>query len=259
MHCIHPSGQWLRHGAMVLMVCLTPSVGQAADSSYQQARQSVATTNTTLRQSQQQINKLDDTRQQLEDEYRAVLAEADTYRVHNEQLQQIVDAQNAELNSLQQQIVDIDNTARDVMPMMARMIDALRRFVELDVPFLPQERERRVSHLEQLMGQADVALAEKYRRILEAFQIEMDYGTTLEAYEGELDGLQVEFVRVGRLALYYQTPDGQSMNAWNQTERQWQAVTDSALQHAVQQAARMARKQQSPELLMVLAPAGGES
>ena len=70
-----------------------------------------------------------------------------------------------------------------------------------------------------MMSRADVTISEKYRRILEAYQVELDYGRTLEAYEGKLgsgdDARTVQFLRVGRVALLYQTLDGKETGYWD--------------------------------------------
>lgn len=256
MYRIRHDRRWVTLWNTALITTLLSAPPVLADSSYQQARHSVATTNGVLKQTQERINQLDHSIQTLEEEYRAVLAEMDSYQIHNQQLQAIVDSQNTELNTVHQQLLEIDQTTHDVMPMMARMIESLDMFIAQDVPFLPKERTHRLERLKHMMRQADVSLSEKYRKILEAYQVEMDYGTTLEAYDGEQNGLQLEFIRVGRVALYSRTPDGSHVSVWNHGHKRWQPVSGGALQYAVQQAARMARKQQSPDLFMVLAPAG---
>jgi hypothetical protein len=64
---------------------------------------------------------------------------------------------------------------------MQNMLDTLARFVDLDVPFLLDERSKRVATLKEMMTRADVSVSEKYRRIVEAYVVEMD-GRTIEAY-----------------------------------------------------------------------------
>ncbi len=54
--------------------------------------------------------------------------------------------------------------------------------------------------------------AERYRRLLEAYQIELDYGRTMISYKGKLeDGREADFVRVGRVSLLYRTADGEEV------------------------------------------------
>ena len=98
---------------------------------------------------------------------------------------------------------------------MLRMIAGLEEFVALDVPFLLQERSDRINNLKAMMDRADVAVSEKFRRVLEAYQVEVDYGRTIESYAGnaEFDGQnqQVNYLRIGRVALVYQSRDKQTM------------------------------------------------
>jgi hypothetical protein len=143
---------------------------------------------------------------------------------------------------------------------MKQMTDALRQFVSLDVPFLLDERIRRVENLQAMMDRADVSISEKYRRILEAYQIELEYGRTLEPYEGLLregdEARTVQFVRLGRVSLMYRTPDGNEAGYWNARQRRWVVADEYA--HDIQEALRIARKQGAPDLLTVPVPAALE-
>ena len=143
--------------------------------------------------------------------------------------------------------------AREVMPLMLEMIEALENFVELDVPFLAEERAVRTAELRRLMVRADITDAERYRRIIEAYQIENEYGRTIEVYQGELelDGKSrlVEFLRVGRIALLYQTLDGTETGVWDHRNRAWKEAASS--RSAVRKGIRVARKQTAPDLLRI--------
>ena len=122
------------------------------------------------------------------------------------------------------------------------------------MPFLQAERTGRVANLHNLLERADVTAAEKFRVVMEAWQIENEYGRTIEAYTGELDlgggPREVDFLRVGRVALLYQTPDGMNSGAWDQANRQWVAVGNE-YRNAIRQGLRLARNQVGPDLLLL--------
>jgi len=128
------------------------------------------------------------------------------------------------------------------------------------VPFFLEERTNRVESLKLLMARADVTISEKYRRILEAYQIELDYGRTLEAYEGRLDAgadaRTVEFVHLGRVSLMYRTLDGSETGYWDASKKDW--VIDDSYKESVEEALRVARKDGAAELLTVPVPAPQE-
>ena len=178
----------------------------------------------------------------------------------NRQLEEQVRAQDTEVASLERQLVDIETTNREVQPLMQQMVETLARFIELDVPFLIEERTNRVRNLQNLMGRADVTISEKYRLILEAYQIELDYGRTFEAYEGRLgtgpDARTVEFAKLGRVSLMYRTLDGSEAGYWDANAKMW--VADASYADEVEAAIRVARGDDPADLLIVPVPAPQE-
>ena len=187
---------------------------------------------------------------------RAVTDVASLERFNQLQEEQ-VRSQEEEMASIQRQLVEIDTTNREVLPLMQRMVDTLARFVELDVPFRIEERTATVENLKSVMERADVSVAEKYRLILEAYQSELDYGRTIEAYEGKgPDGRTVEFARLGRVTLLYRTLDGTEAGYWDANAKDW--VRDPSYHDAVEEAIRRGNEDGAPELLTVPVPAPQE-
>jgi hypothetical protein len=209
-------------------------------------------TNRAAAASQSRVNQLDDETQNMLNEYRATLRETESLRRYNEQLEVQIKSQEEEVVSIQQQIQDIERTNREIYPLMQKMIETIEQFVALDVPFLNEERAKRIATLKETMNRADVSTAEKYRRILEAYSIEMEYGRTLEAYEGKLgegeEARTVNFLRIGRVALLYQTLDGDDTGYWDNDKKEW--VEDSSYDEAVKDGLKVARKSVAPDLLI---------
>ena len=213
--------------------------------------------------SQQRVDETSDQTRDLLLQYRQYLSETQSLDAYSKQLAIQVDSQTNEIEFVGKQLLEIENTAREVMPLMQKMLDTLARFVELDVPFQLEERSKRVAGLKEMMTRADVTISEKYRRIIEAYQIETDYGRTLEAYQGELAGgaepRTVRFLRLGRVALMYQTLDGEETGYWDAQQKKW--VADDSYRSAVKKGFAVANKEGAPDLLEapVPAPVGGES
>jgi vacuolar-type H+-ATPase subunit I/STV1 len=213
------------------------------------------------RQSQTKIDALTEETRQLLSDYKVVLKEIEGLRVYNRQLEKQISNQEAEMAELSSAIDKVTVIERQITPLMMRMIDGLDQFVALDLPFLRSEREDRVARLREMMDRADVAASEKFSQILNAYQIENEYGRTMEAYtdEIEVDGQTriVDVLKVGRIALVYQTSDGAETGSWNSQANQWETLGDS-YQTPVRNGIRMARKQLSVDML-TLPVAGPEA
>lgn len=207
--------------------------------------------------SQKRVEEIASATDGLIGEYRLTMKKIESLDIFNTQLRAVVDSQNEELASLQRQIDGINEVSRAVTPLMLKMIDALDKFIDLDVPFDVADRKDRVNKLRVLMRRSDVADPERYRAILEAYQIENDYGRTIEAKSGtvERNGIvvPVTFLRVGRLALMYKTDDASEIGFWNKENGAFEPL-DSSFQGWVTQAIRVAKKQAAPELIKVPLP-----
>lgn len=236
-----------------LAITVTVTVcGPAVAATLDQALEESQRLTEQAQQSQSRIEGLDDATRKMLDDYRSAVQQSEALKAYNEQLRQLTAAQRAELDGLQRQLDGIERTQQAVTPLMSRMVDVLGQFIAADLPFLPEERADRLATLEELLPRADVSLAEKYRRILEAYQIESDYGRTLEAWRGQLEDAQgersVEFLRLGRTMLYYQTLDAHESGWWNPQTGQWE-ILDGSARRPISRAIAIARQQQAPELL----------
>jgi multidrug efflux pump subunit AcrA (membrane-fusion protein) len=214
--------------------------------------------NAELTDTQGRVEALSDATDQLLTQYQSALRQHESLRIYNHQLDKLLVAQEVERASLGEQTDRVELVSRDVTPLMLRMIDALDSFVSLDVPFLEEERTDRILDLRKLMQRADVTEAEKYRSIMEAYQIENEYGRTIEAYRSTLASgdkeLVVDFLRVGRIALVYQTLDEAEAGVWNQDLRRWELL-EGRHRTAIRNGLRIARKQTAPDLIRLPLPA----
>lgn len=186
--------------------------------------------------------------------YAEALADAAITERYNAFIQGQVDSQQAEMETLQQQIDGLDQTAADIEPMLERMFTELEQFVTSDVPFFSEERMKRLDTLRELMANPDAQLSEKFRRLLEAYQIEMEYGRTMDSYKGTIgDGRDVEFVRLGRVSLLYRTVDGLEVGYWDNQQKTWVAAPEYS--RAIERALKIAKQEGAPDLVTVPVPA----
>ncbi len=211
----------------------------------------------TAREEQRVQNRIDTLANEVQEilsEYRLKLQALDRVRRYNGNLERTIADQEREKDSLVSQIADFGELEQGIVPLMLDMVDVLAEFVSLDVPFQMQERQNRLHRLRRIMDRADVSVAEKYRHVMEAYQVETAFGRTIEAYSGQLtiDGVprQVEFFRLGRILLAYQTPDREITGYWDTEARGWRQLPD-AYRATVNLGLRIARKQAAPAVLTV--------
>jgi len=210
--------------------------------------------NVSAKRSQSKIDSLTEETRLLLNEYKTVLKEIEGLRVYNRQLEKQISSQEVEMAQLTESIDEVTVIERQITPLMIRMIDGVEQLVELDLPFLLKERRARVSRLRDMMDRADVAVSEKFSQVLRAYQIENDYGRTLEAYSDTIAiagvDRKVDVLKVGRISLMYQTGDGEETGRYNPDTKNWEEIDDS-YQASVRQGIRMARQQATTNLFSI--------
>jgi len=207
------------------------------------------------RKSQKNINSFADQTDSDLREYKSVLKQIESMKVYNQQMRDLIVSQEKEMISIQEKMKNVSNLKKDVLPLVASMLKNLESFISLDTPFLKAERSKRLQELNSLMARADISTSEKFRRVLEAYQIENEYGRTIESYNGNVDlengeEISVEFLRVGRLALMYRGLDGSTLGRWDSKSKKFVSL-EGKYKSALKQGLRVAKKQQAPSLLKI--------
>lgn len=221
----------------------------------------VQDTHAQISQSQQQVEQLDNATRKMLQEYQDIMQRKDYQQYYQFQLQQLKQEQNAEIARLESQLQELAYIELALMPLMQSMLLALEEFIALDLPFKQQERLDGLQRLRQRINSTQQTLPDKYRLMMEAWQIEQDYGRSIETWRGVLeDGKQnplaVDFLRIGRIALYYQTPDAKQQGRWDSETKSWQRLPEQFSQ-SIQHAMRVASDRIAPELLALPLPTGG--
>jgi hypothetical protein len=203
--------------------------------------------------SQVKIDKLAEETRELLGDYKTVMKQVDGLIVYNKRLEKQISNQEKRIEDIDNSISQVVVIQRQMTPLVIRMIDGLEQFVELDVPFHIDERRQRVAFLRGNLDRSDVSVAEKFRQVLEAYKIENEYGRKIDAYKGSVDigGTErdVNFFRVGRVALLYQTTDTQVSGAWDQASRSWVELDNGEYRNAIMKGLRVARKEASIDVL----------
>ena len=213
--------------------------------------------------SQERINEQVDGTRTLTDQYRAINKEIDGLKVYNRLMTAQVQGQEATLEDIKISMDQVDVINRQIFPLMERMIDGLDQSIALDIPFLKEERVNRVDGLKALMSRSDVSVAEKFRKVMEAYQIELDYGSSTEFYKQSLDlgsdyGVRdYNMLRVGRIGLYFQSDDSSITGIWDVDQNAW--VVDDEYRSEIRKGLRMARQLIAPELLLIPVQAAKEA
>ena len=204
------------------------------------------------RQSQQRVEDLDDETISLVSSYNREVERYEDLLTYNENLRQLLASQEQERTRIQSELDEVEVVRQEIVPLIVEMVDILEQFVELDHPMLEEERRSRVQSLRSILGRADVDIAEKYRRVIEAYLIEAEYGQTLEAYEAQAQvderEITVDYLRVGRVGLFYLSLDRQQAGIWDSRVQDWQRLPDQYLDE-LEFAIRVAREQAPPNLI----------
>ncbi|WP_462324181.1 DUF3450 domain-containing protein [Desulfoplanes sp.] len=162
--------------------------------------------------------------------------------------------ERAELAGLEARKKEMEQINMRLEPYLDKTVDTLKGFVAADLPFLTEERARRIAFLEESLGDYHLSLSEKLRRVLEALHVEADYGRTLEAVDGaiSLNGktIQGRIFRLGRTGLFFQSIDKHVIARFDATAGAWTPL-DADYERELDQALQIVDRKRAAQLLVL--------
>jgi len=136
-----------------------------------------------------------------------------------------VESLDGRLHELNRRLAESDRLESSMQDSLLVILRRVEESRNLGLPFLPEERDQRLAMVAGELARPDFTAAEKLRRVLEVLQVETDYANSVEVYQGHINvndqGLYADILRIGRVALFWQTPDGERVGWFDQALGQW--------------------------------------
>ena len=209
--------------------------------------------------SQARINKLQDETTDLINKFKQVSKTIEGLRIYNAQLEKQLESQRSIMSKLEESISQITVIQRQVQPLVLEMLEGVEQFIQLDAPYRKEQRLERVAKLREIMTNADVTIAEKFRQVLEIYSIESEYSRKIDAYEETIkvngQDLGVNIFAIGRIALLYQTTDGAQTGIWDRKTEKWVELDAGDYRASVKNAIRIAQKKAQNDIMLLPIPA----
>ena len=203
--------------------------------------------------SQKKIDKIVEGAQERLIQYRSLLKQIEGLEAYNEQLSTQVAGQENLISRFDASISQVALIERQMAPLVEKMAASLQDFIELDLPFHSEERQERMAFIQDNLTAADIDVAEKFRQVIEAYQIENEYGRKIDTFQDivTLNGTEqeVNVLRVGRIAMVCQTKDTRTSATWNNEKKAWDVLDNVTYRNAIRQGIKMAKKQASINIL----------
>jgi hypothetical protein len=163
-----------------------------------------------------------------------------------------IQKQLASIDALEQKRAEVLEINQSLEPFLEEIYQRLAAFIEQDLDFLAQERQKRLQFLRDSLDDYHIGLSEKCRRMMEALQVEAEYGRTVEVKDAVLDiegqPVAVRIFRLGRVTLFYQSLDGKKVGRFHADTGQWDAI-DERFAAIISQAVEMAERRRVIDLL----------
>jgi hypothetical protein len=158
----------------------------------------------------------------------------------------------SDITQTTKQLADIAEIEGQMSPYLCDLLDKIKTLNAKDLPFLQEERQKRIQALEELNASPQTPVSEKFRKLMEALLVETEYGTTIEVYQQTIplsgEETLVNIFRLGRLRLFYQTLDKRQCGFFNPAQKVWQPLEDTYLK-PIQAAIDMGSKRRPVEIL----------
>jgi len=190
--------------------------------------------------------------QSVDQEFARELKLVEGLKVYNKQLEDQLQAQNVAKREINASIDKAKDLEPQVAPLLGKMLTALEQFVKADLPFHKEDRMASVFKLKDLMTNPEASTSSRFRSIMDIYTVELEYGNNYEAYKAvqNVNGedIEVDMLRIGRIALYFQTKDQKVSAMWDTANSSWK-ILPSDTNRNIRKAIKVAAKTTAPELL----------
>ena len=142
--------------------------------------------------SQDMIDQTERQTDKIVNEFKVINKQVEGLKLYNAQKRIQIQAQLDLMDKLDEQLVQVVVMQRQIPPLAEKMLDTLETFVKLDTPFREEERRARIDLVRSSLAKPKVTASEQVRQVLEAYNIEAEYGRKIDTYEDKLaDGTVV--------------------------------------------------------------------
>jgi len=212
-------------GALALASAVTPRAQEA-----KKLGETVDQTVDTQQQTQKQQDEWATEQAALVNRYRTARANVEYLEKREAFEESEVSALEANIAELERRLVESKRLNESLQDTLNAVVGRLQTFVSSDIPFLTEERSARVASLKEVIARPDVTGAEKLRRVLEGLQVEANYGNTVEVYQEEVavgdETIYADMLRIGRVSVYWRTPDGKRVGEYDRATGKWVELDD---------------------------------
>ncbi len=153
-------------------------------------------------------------------------------KYRQEKTQQYIAKAKQNIEDLESQKAEFDKLGTQLRPYLGTVVTQMEDFIKQDLPFLPEERARRIAALKTSLDNYDLPLSELFRRVFEeGLEIEAEYGKSVDAgVETTLNINDVEtpvtIFRLGRVGMYYLSQDATQSGFYNKTTGKWEPLPE---------------------------------
>ena len=201
--------------------------------------------------SQDRIDATERQTDKIVNEYKVVSKQVEGLKLYNAQKRIQIQAQLDLMDKLDEQLVQVVVMQRQIPPLAGKMLDSLETFIKLDTPFRAEERRARIDLVRSSMSKPKVTASEQVRQVLEAYNIEAEYGRKIDTYEDKLaDGTVVNILVIGRIGMFYQTKDERTSGRWDNEVGEWVELPGS-YRKPIRDGIRMAKKLAPVDMLLM--------
>jgi hypothetical protein len=157
--------------------------------------------------------------------YRAAKAQVDYLEKTRAFEEKEVGSLDAGISELERRMVESARLKDNLEDSLNVVVNRLDAWVKQDIPFLHEERSARLVSVREAIAKPEVTGAEKLRRVLEALQVEANYGNTVDVSQERIkvgnEEISADVVRVGRVSVYWRSPDGKRVGEFDRASNQW--------------------------------------